>query len=143
MNENQLRKFKGQLLNIQIQIESAALKLNHDPIEMQTMHKLKLASHELREAIAFAEDIKAVEDSKPQPKKKKKKAGGKTEPAVIVITKDPTVGVNYNIRCRNYSEVRNSEGKVIERGCTVGMDMDFCSKKCAYATNNVCPLKSY
>ena len=41
----------------------------------------------------------------------------------------------------SYSEIRNRDNKVLERTCVVGMDMCYCSKKCAYATNNVCSLR--
>lgn len=77
--------------------------------------------------------------AKVKPKKHKIPDYPMTE--TVIIRRDPTVKPTYNLLCRNYTEVRSSSGKVIERGCIVGMDMDYCSKNCAYATNNVCSLR--
>ena len=136
MVDTQLRKFKGSLLNIQIQLKSAALKLSNDPDEQQVMHRLKLAEYQIRQAIEASEKIKATTPIPPKPKKKIKYV----DTEVIVVHKEP-VPETYNLMCKNYTEVRSNSGKVLERGCIVGMDMTFCSKNCAYATNNVCTLK--
>lgn len=135
MNDSQLRKFKGSLVNINSQIQSACLKLTNDPDEQQTMHRLRLAAHQIDEALKQAENIKAREVEQRKPKKKKVYPTPE-----IVVVRDP-LPRTFNMRCRNYTEVRDKTGNTIERGCIVGMDMDFCSKNCAYATNNVCTLK--
>ena len=137
MNENQLKKFKGHLLNICTQIENASLKLSNEPIEQQTNHRLRLALQQIKMSYELAQEIKAIEPPQIKPKKKQKYY---PMPEVVVIQKE-SAPRTYNLRCRNYGEIIDKDGKVIERTCVIGMDLDFCSKNCAYATNNVCTLK--
>lgn len=142
MNENQLVKFKNRLLNIQTQLQGGCLACGKDTKEEQIKSKLLYATQLVREAFEMTDEIRVREVPKAeQNKARKKKQGTYTDLTphreIIRSVSNPT----YNIRCRNYGEYRDLNGKVIERTCVVGMDMCYCSKNCAYATNNVCSLK--
>lgn len=136
MTENQLTKLKGRLLNIQTQINGASILLSKNEPEINSM--MQEANKIISDVMIKCETIKTQEIVEP-PKKKKKKQYSYLVPHEVIIARDepPT----YNKLCRNYSEIRNRDNKVIERTCVVGMDMCYCSKKCAYATNNVCSSK--
>ena len=86
-----------------------------------------------------AQPSEEMKSEQKRQKKRKEKAFSDLTPHKVIISRNelPT----YNRLCRNYSEVRDSSNKVMERTCVVGMDMCYCSKKCAYATNNVCSLR--
>lgn len=140
MNENQLNKLKGRLLNVQTQLSGASILLEKcDPL---INSKIQQANKIVAEAFEMCKTIRTVEVSQAESKKKYKKRQQSFSylvPHEVIIQRNepPT----YNRLCRNYSEIRNRNNEVIERTCVVGMDMCYCSKKCAYATNNVCSLK--
>lgn len=141
MNENQHTKFKNRLLNIQTQIQSGANLLGKATIEEQIKTKLLQASKLIRDAYDMTDGIVTREVPKAESQKIRQKKDSKYTalvPHEVIIDRheEPT----YNLKCRNYGEIRYKDGKV-ERTCTVGMDMCYCSVKCAYATNNVCSLK--
>jgi len=140
MNENQLNKLKGRLLNVQVQLQGASLMLQKG--EPFINSKVQEANKLVKEAFEMCETIKTVEVSKKQQKKRYQRReesfSDLTPHEVIIQRNEPPT---YNILCRNYSEIRDGKNKVIERTCVIGMDLCFCSKKCAYATNNVCSLK--
>lgn len=137
MNENQLNKLKGRLLNVQTQLTGASILLEKcDPL---VNSKIQQANKLVAEAFEMSKSIKPVEIPQPQSKKKKHKTR-EIITEVIIARNEPTT---YNRLCRNYSEIRNRQNEVIERTCIIGMDMCYCSKKCAYATNNVCSTKVY
>jgi len=138
MTENQLNKLKNRLLNIQTQLSGASILLEkNDPF---INSKITDANKLVKEAFKMCDTIKTQEE---QPaKKKQKKWHDNSSPLVphhVIISRNeaPT----YNRLCRNYSEIRNRKNEVIERTCLIGMDMCYCSKRCAYATNNVCSSK--
>ena len=135
MTENQLTKLKGRLLNIQTQINGASILLSKSEPEINSM--MQEANKIISDAMIKCEAIKTQEIVEP-PKKKKKNYTREVVTEVIIARKEPPT---YNKLCRNYSEIRNRDNKVIERTCVVGMDMCYCSKRCAYATNNVCSSK--
>lgn len=140
MTENKLNKLKNRLLNIQTQLIGATLLLAKT--EPQITSKLQDANKLVSDAFKMCDSIKTVEEPQPEPKKKKKQKNySYLVPHEVIISRNepPT----YNRLCRNYSEIRNRKNEVIERTCVVGMDMCYCSKKCAYATNNVCSTKVY
>lgn len=142
MNENQLVKFKNRLLNIQTQLQGGCLACGKDTKEEQIKSKLLYATQLVREAFEMTDEIRTREVPKAEQKKARKKIESRYSdltPHVEIIRREGTP--TYNIQCRNYGEYRDRNGKVIERTCTVGMDMCYCSKNCAYATNNVCSLK--
>lgn len=140
MTENQLNKLKNRLLNIQTQLGGASIILSkNEPI---LNSKIQDANKLVREVFEKCDTIKTHEDTATQQYKKRKRKEQSFSylvPHEVIIQRDepPT----YNVLCRNYREVRDSSNKVIERTCIVGMDMCYCSKKCAYATNNVCSLR--
>ena len=141
MTENQLNKLKNRLLNIQTQLGGASIALaKTDPL---INSKIQQANKLVAEAFKMCETIKTVEVSQAESSKKRKKKEKSfsylTPHVEIVHRSEPPT---YNRLCRNYSEIRDrSNTKVLERTCIVGMDMCYCSKKCAYATNNVCSLR--
>ena len=137
MTENKLNKLKNRLLNIQTQLVGATLQLSK--IDPAINAKLQDANKLVADAFKMCDSIKTVEEE-PTPKKKHKQKyyGPVIEREVIIQRNEPPT---YNRLCRNYSEIRNRKNEVIERTCVVGMDMCYCSKKCAYATNNVCSLR--
>ena len=140
MTENQLTKLKGRLLNIQTQLNGASLLLSKG--EPLINSKIQDANKLIDEAFKMCESVKTKEVEPAKAKKKYKKrqeSFSYLTPHVEIIQHSgpPT----YNKLCRNYSEIRNRDNKVIERTCVIGMDMCYCSKKCAYATNNVCSSK--
>ena len=138
MTENQLIKLKNRLLNIQTQLAGASVLLERtDPF---INSKITQANKLVQEAFTMSSTIKTVEDNSPSKKKHKKQdhSSPLVPHHVIVSRNEPPT---YNRLCRNYSEIRNRQNEVIERTCVVGMDMCYCSKKCAYATNNVCSLR--
>lgn len=135
MTENQVTKLKGRLLNIQTQLNGASILLSKGEPVMNA--KVQEANKIVNELFTMCDSIKIVEE--PQPKPKKKKVYSALVPHEVIIARHelPT----YNLMCRNYSEIRNRKNEVIERTCVIGMDLCYCSKKCAYATNNVCSLR--
>lgn len=140
MTENQLNKLKNRLLNIQTQLGGASIILSkNEPI---LNSKIQDAIKLVREVFENCDTIKTHEDTAVQQYKKRKRKEQSFSylvPHQVIIQRDepPT----YNVLCRNYKETRDSSNKVIEKTCIVGMDMCYCSKKCAYATNNVCSLR--
>ena len=144
MNQNQLTKLKGRFLNMLTQLGGAPLALGNTTEEQQVKTKVLQATALVKEALDMCDKIQTREVTQAEQKKAWKKKQIPDYPAteVVVIRHDPTVKPTYNLLCHNYTEVRAASGKVLERGCIVGMDMDYCSKNCAYATNNVCSLKA-
>ena len=134
MTENQLTKLKGRLLNIQTQINGASILLSKNEPEINSM--MQEANKIISDVMIKCESIKTKEIEE-QPKKKRKKEYYPQATVIIARNEPPT----YNRMCRNYSELRNRKNEVIERTCVIGMDMCYCSKRCAYATNNVCSLR--
>lgn len=134
MTENQLTKLKGRLLNIQTQINGASLLLSKSEPEINSM--MQEANKIISDVMIKCESIKTKEVEE-QPKKKRKKEYY-SQPTVIIARSEPPT---YNLRCRNYSELRDRNNNLISRTCIVGMDLCYCSKQCAYATNNVCSLR--
>lgn len=140
MTENQLVKLKNRLLNIQTQLNGASIILEKG--EPFINSKITQANKLVAEAFEMCKSVKTYEPTQTEIKKKKKhkdQAYSYLTPHNVIIQRNepPT----YNRLCRNYSEVRTRDNKVIEHTCMVGMDMCYCSKKCAYATNNVCSLR--
>lgn len=137
MTENQLTKLKNRLLNIQTQLSGASIILEKsEPImnsKIQNANKLVKEVFEMCETVKTKEIPVAV--SKKKYKRKEDSFSYLVPREVIIQRNEPAT---YNTLCRNYSELRNRDNKVIERTCVVGMDMCYCSKNCAYATNNVC-----
>lgn len=140
MTENQLNKLKNRLLNIQTQLNGASILLEKG--EPFINSKIQEANKLVAEAFKMCETIKTVDPDEKSKKKYKQKQQSFSylvpHETIIMRNEPPT----YNRLCRNYSEIRNRKNEVIERTCIVGMDMCYCSKKCAYATNNVCSLRS-
>lgn len=140
MTENQLTKLKNRLINIQSQLSGASVQLcKVDPF---INSKITDANKLVAEAFKMCDTIKTHEDTPAEHKKKRKhrqQAFSDLTPHNVIIARHeaPT----YNKLCRHYAETRDRNGKVLERTCVVGMDMCYCSKKCAYATNNVCSLR--
>lgn len=135
MTENQLNKLKNRLLNIQTQLGGASVILEKTDPFMNS--KVQEANKLVSEVFEMCSKIKTQEVVN-EPSKKKTRYKTVTH-EVIIARHEPAT---YNLRCRNYSETRSTDGKLIERTCVVGMDMCYCSKNCAYATNNVCSLKA-
>ena len=133
MTENQLNKLKNRLLNIQTQLGGASVILEKTDPFMN--NKVQEANKLVAEVFEMCSTIKTQEVVN-EPSKKKTRY---VTHEVIIARHEPAT---YNLRCRNYSETRSTDGKLIERTCEVGMDMCYCSKNCAYATNNVCSLKA-
>lgn len=140
MTENQLNKLKNRLLNVQTQLGGASVLLSKgDPLinsKITQANKLVVEAFQMLESVKTYEPTRA--EQKRQKKRKEKAFSDLTPHKVIIQRNEPPT---YNRLCRNYSEVRDSSNKVLERTCVVGMDMCYCSKKCAYATNNVCSLR--
>lgn len=136
MTENQLNKLKGRLLNVQTQINGASILLSKNEPALNS--KIQEANKIIADVLIACESIKTLEIPPVQPKKKHKAYTHEVVREVIIARKEPAT---YNRLCRNYSEIRTRDNKVLERTCMVGMDMCYCSKKCAYATNNVCSLR--
>lgn len=140
MTENQLNKLKNRLLNIQTQLNGASIVLEKG--EPLINSKITQANKLVADAFEMLKHVKTYEPTPQQQQKKrrhKEQAYSYLTPHNVIISRNepPT----YNRLCRNYSEVRDRNSVVIERTCVVGMDMCYCSKKCAYATNNVCSLR--
>lgn len=140
MTENQLNKLKNRLMNVQTQLGGASVLLEKG--EPFINSKITQANKLVADALKMCDSVKTYDPTQEQMKKKrKKKERGYSYlvPHEVIIQRNeaPT----YNRLCRNYSEVRTKDNKVVERTCLVGMDMCYCSKKCAYATNNVCSLR--
>jgi len=139
MTENQLNKLKGRLLNVQTQLAGASILLaKNDPL---INSKVQDALKTVKDVYGMCDTIK-TEEEQPAAKKKrmeKHKRYSELTPHIEIVHRKeaPT----YNRLCRNYSEIRNRKNEVIERTCVVGMDMCYCSKNCAYATNNVCSTR--
>lgn len=141
MNQNQLIKFKNRLLNIQTQVQGGILALGRSTTEQVIHAKLDTALKMLKECYDLTDGIETKEITKAESKKWKEKRESRYSdltPHNVIIQRQEAQ--TYNLRCKNYGEVRYQNGKV-ERTCVVGMDMCYCSKNCAYATNNVCSLK--
>lgn len=141
MNENQLNKLKNRLLNIQTQLGGASVLLEKG--EPLINSKIQNANKLVAEAFEMCKSIKTkeipVQVSQKKRKKREESFSYLTPHEVIIQRNEPPT---YNLLCRNYSEIRNRKNEVIERTCVIGMDMCYCSKKCAYATNNVCSIRS-
>lgn len=135
MTENQLTKLKGRLLNIQTQINGASILLSKSEPEINSM--MQEANKIVADVLIKCDSIKPVEIPQEPPKKKHKREHY-PQATVIIARNEPAT---YNLRCRNYSELRNDRNELIERTCIIGMDLCYCSKNCAYATNNVCSLR--
>ena len=140
MTENQLNKLKNRLLNIKTQLNGASIVLEKG--EPLINSKITQANMLVADAFEMCKHVKTYEPTPQQQQKKrrhKEQAYSYLTPHNVIISRNepPT----YNRLCRNYSEVRDRNSVVIERTCVVGMDMCYCSKKCAYATNNVCSLR--
>lgn len=140
MTENQLTKLKNRLLNIQTQLNGASIVLEKG--EPFINSKITDANKLVADAFEMLKHVKTHEpapDNWQRKKKHKQQAYSYLTPNNVIISRNepPT----YNRLCRNYSEIRAKDNKVLERTCIVGMDMCYCSKKCAYATNNVCSLR--
>jgi hypothetical protein len=140
MTENQLNKLKNRLLNIQTQLNGASIVLEKG--EPLINSKITQANKLVADAFEMCKHVKTYEPTPQQQQKKrrhKEQAYSYLTPHNVIISRSepPT----YNHLCRHYSEVRDRNNVVIERTCIVGMDMCYCSKKCAYATNNVCSLR--
>lgn len=137
MTENQVTKLKSRLLNVQVQLGGASLLLEKN--EPFINSKITDANKLVKEALSMLDKVKTHEVSNAEGKRKRKR---KEKSFSYLIPHEPrNEKPSYNILCRNYSEVRDSNNNVLERTCVVGMDMCYCSKKCAYATNNVCSLR--
>jgi hypothetical protein len=140
MTENQLNKLKNRLLNIQTQLNGASIVLEKG--EPLINSKITQANKLVADAFEMLKHVKTYEPTPQQQQKKrrhKEQSYSYLTPHNVIISRSepPT----YNRLCRHYSEVRDRNNVVIERTCIVGMDMCYCSKKCAYATNNVCSLR--
>lgn len=141
MTENQLNKLRSRLLNIQTQLSGASILLEKGEPFMND--KIQKANDLVKEVFEMCETVKTKEvpESKSQKKRKKKNDSfSYLVPHEVIIQRNepPT----YNRLCRNYSELRNAKNEVIERTCVIGMDMCYCSKNCAYATNNICSSRA-
>ena len=142
MTENQLNKLKNRLLNIQVQLVGASgLLAKGEPL---LNSKIQDANKLVADVLKNCDKIKTHEVEPTVSKKKYKRREQSFSDLVphetIIHHSGPAT---YNRLCRNYSEIRNVKGEVLERTCVVGMDMCYCSKKCAYATNNVCSSRGY
>jgi hypothetical protein len=140
MTENQLNKLKNRLLNIQTQLNGASIVLEKG--EPLINSNITQANKLVADAFEMCKHVKTYEPTPQQQQKKrrhKEQAYSYLTPHNVIISRSepPT----YNRLCRHYSEIRDRNSVVIERTCVVGMDMCYCSKKCAYATNNVCSLR--
>lgn len=139
MTENQLTKLKGRLMNVQTQLKGASLLLSKG--EPLINSKITEANKLVDAALKMCESVKTYEptseESNKKRKRKEKSYSYLTPHEVIIQRNEPPT---YNILCRHYSHIETRDGR-IERTCEVGMDMCYCSKKCAYSTNNVCSTK--
>lgn len=140
MTENQVNKLKNRLLNIQVQLIGASglLAKNEPLLNSKIQDANKLVADVLKEC----DKIKTCEASPEVAKKKKKRkeqSFSDLVPHEVIIQRNEPA--TYNRLCRNYSEIRTATNKVLERTCVIGMDLCYCSKNCAYATNNVCSLR--
>lgn len=140
MTENQLNKLKSRLANVQVQLIGASgLLAKGEPfLNSKIQNANKLVGEVLRACDSVKTREIEPEVQKKFNKKKEQSFSYLTPHKVIIQRNEPAT---YNLLCRNYSEIRNRKNEVIERTCVVGMDMCYCSKKCAYATNNVCSNK--
>lgn len=140
MTENQLNKLKSRLANVQVQLIGASglLSKGEPFLNSKIQNANKLVGEVLRACYSVKTREIEPEVQKKLRKKKEESFSYLTPREVIIQRNEPAT---YNLRCRNYSEIRNRKNEVIERTCVVGMDMCYCSKKCAYATNNVCSNK--
>lgn len=140
MTQNQLVKLKNRILNITTQLQGANLVLNRSTTEQQIAWKVDNAIKLMRECYELLDSVTTYEPTKEQQQKaRKKKEGSPLIPVHTVIIQrqeEPT----YNKRCHHYEETR--ENGNVEHTCEVGMDMCYCSVRCAYATNNVCSTKA-
>lgn len=141
MTENQLNKLKNRLINIQAQLKGASILLEKgEPLinsKIQNANKLVTEAFEMCKTIKPKEVPDAVSQKK---RKRKEKSFSYLVPHEPIIQRNEPA--TYNRLCRHYSEFRNRKNEVIERTCIIGMDFCYCSKKCAYATNNVCSNKA-
>lgn len=140
MTQNQLVKLKNRILNITTQLQGANLVLNRSTTEQQIAWKVDNAIKLMRECYELLDSVTTYEPTKEQQQKaRKKKESSPLIPVHTVIIQrqeEPT----YNKRCRHYEETM--ENGNVEHTCEVGMDMCYCSVRCAYATNNVCSTKA-
>ena len=139
MTETQLKKLKGRLLNIQVQLASASALLSKGDLALDS--KIHDATKIVADVLIACDSIKTQEVPQPVSKKYKRREQSFSDlvPHEVIIQRNEPA--TYNRLCRNYSEIRTTTNKVLERTCVVGMDMCYCSQKCAYATNNVCSLR--
>ena len=124
MKKDQIRKMRGCFDSILFQLDASLAKIGTTRAEQTTAEHVNQAIAQLKRAAETLDFI--IPTDAPHPRE---------------IYDPREYWETYNLMCRNYTEVRNKSGKIIERGCIVGMDMTFCSKNCAYATNNVCSLR--
>ena len=138
MTENQLNKLKARLMNIQTQLVGAGGVLKDEPF---INSKLQEANKQITQAMRMCDSIKTQEVPQPVSKKYKRREQSFSDlvPHEVIIQRNEPA--TYNRLCRNYSEIRTATNKVLERTCIIGMDLCYCSKNCAYATNNVCSLR--
>lgn len=141
MTQNQLVKLKNRILNITTQLQGANLVLNRSTTEQQIAWKVDNAIKLMRECYELLDSVKTYEPTKEQQQKaRKKKEGCPLIPVHTVIIQrqeEPT----YNKLCRHYKEMMETNGKV-EHTCEIGMDLCYCSIRCAYASNNRCSTKA-
>ena len=135
-----MNKLKSRLANVQVQLIGASGLLSKGEPFLNS--KIQNANKLVGEVLKACDSIKTkeIEPEISQKKRRKKEQSYSylTPHEVIIHRNEPAT---YNLLCRNYSEIRNRKNEVIERTCIIGMDMCYCSKKCAYATNNVCSNK--
>lgn len=139
MTETQLKKLKGRLLNIQVQLASASALLSKGDLALDS--KIHDATKIVADVLIACDSIKTQEVPQPVSKKYKRREQSFSDlvPHEVIIQRNEPA--TYNRLCRNYSEIRTATNKVLERTCIIGMDLCYCSKNCAYATNNVCSLR--
>ena len=140
MTETQLKKLKGRLLNIQVQLASASALLSKGDLALDS--KIHDATKIVADVLIACDSIKTQEVPQSVSKKYKRREQSFSDlvPHEVIIQRNEPA--TYNRLCRNYSEIRTATNKVLERTCVIGMDLCYCSKNCAYATNNVCSLRS-
>lgn len=138
MTENQLNKLRNRLLNIQTQLNGASIVLQKEQplINYKVQDAVKIVSdvYKMLDTIKTCENPPGEVYRKKKLKEKQKSFSDLTPHEVIISRSEPPT---YNKLCRHYSHIETKGGH-IERTCEVGMDLCYCSMKCAYATNNVC-----
>ena len=129
MITSKLKKIQNTMLNVQNQLDVAINKLNGDHDEQRLAHMLSETRKVLTSAIEESKNFKTTEPVQ-APSKKKLAAIAKEKrmreyryglPLPDTFREDE----GQNTKCRHYC------GDY----CSIGMDMTFCSKRCAYCTN--------